>query len=93
MVGWPRFAHMSGATKNIGPVFLKKKTQNLGFRVFFRALVFVVVAVIDHEAVPMDPKLFSSWVHRSLVLLRRGFGQQTSKQPVALLASREKMIG
>jgi hypothetical protein len=36
--------------------------------------------VIDHEAVLMDPKLFSSWVHRSVVLLKRGFGRQTSRR-------------
>jgi hypothetical protein len=47
LAGWPRFAHMGGATKrraargrkktqkDIGLVFPKKKTQNLGFRVFF----------------------------------------------------------
>jgi hypothetical protein len=29
--------------------------------------------VIDHEAVLMHPKLFSRWVHRSVVLLKRGF--------------------
>jgi hypothetical protein len=28
----------------------------------------------------MDPKLFSSWVHRSLVLLKRGFERQTSSR-------------
>jgi hypothetical protein len=28
----------------------------------------------------MDPKLFSSWVHRSVVLLKRGFGRQTSSR-------------
>jgi hypothetical protein len=31
-----------------------------------------LLRVIYHEAVLMDPKLFSSWVHRSLVLLKRG---------------------
>jgi hypothetical protein len=36
--------------------------------------------VIDHEAVLMDPKLFSSWVHRSVVLLKRRFGRQTSSR-------------
>jgi hypothetical protein len=36
--------------------------------------------VIDHEAVLMDPKLFSSWVHRSVVLLKRKFGRQTSSR-------------
>jgi hypothetical protein len=38
------------------------------------------VIVIDHEAVLMDPKLFSSWVHRLVVLLKRGFGRQTSSR-------------
>jgi hypothetical protein len=38
------------------------------------------VIVIDHEAVLMNPKLFSSWVHRSVVLLKRGFGRQTSSR-------------
>jgi hypothetical protein len=55
-----------------------------------------LLRVIDHEAVLMDPKLFSSWVqHRPVVLLKRGFGRQTrdNKQLVALLASRGKMIG
>jgi hypothetical protein len=28
----------------------------------------------------MDPKLFSSWVHRSVVLLKRGFGRQISSR-------------
>jgi hypothetical protein len=36
--------------------------------------------VIDHEAALMDPKLFSSWVHRSVVLLKRGFGRQISSR-------------
>jgi hypothetical protein len=39
-----------------------------------------LLRVIDHEAVLMDPKLFSSWVHRSVVLLKRGFGRQTSSR-------------
>jgi hypothetical protein len=39
-----------------------------------------LLRVIDHEAVLMDPKLFSSWVHRSVVLLERGFGRQTSSR-------------
>jgi hypothetical protein len=30
-----------------------------------------LLRVIEHEAVLMDPKLFSSWVHRSVVLLKR----------------------
>jgi hypothetical protein len=46
-----------------------------------------LLRVIDHEAVLMDPKLFSSWVHRLVVLLKRGFGRQT-EQPVALLAKK-----
>jgi hypothetical protein len=36
--------------------------------------------VIDHEAVLMDPKLFSSWVHRLVALLKRRFGRQTSSR-------------
>jgi hypothetical protein len=36
--------------------------------------------VIGHEAVLMDPKLFSSWVHRSVVLLKRRSGRQTSSR-------------
>jgi hypothetical protein len=36
-----------------------------------------LLRVIDHEAVLMDPKLFSSWVRRLLVLLKRRFGRQT----------------
>jgi hypothetical protein len=48
-----------------------------------------LLRVIDHEAALMDPKLFSSWVHRSVVLLKRGFGRQTAdKQPVALFAKK-----
>jgi hypothetical protein len=39
-----------------------------------------VLRVIGHEAVLMDPKLFSSWVHRSVVLLKREFGRQTSSR-------------
>jgi hypothetical protein len=39
-----------------------------------------LLRVIDHEAVLVDPKLFSSWVHRSVVLLKRGFGRQTSSR-------------
>jgi hypothetical protein len=38
----------------------------------------------------MDPKLFSSWVHRPVVLLKRGFGRQSRQ--AAGGASREKMI-
>ena len=39
-----------------------------------------LLRVIDHEAALMDPKLFSSWVHRSVVLLKRGFGRQISSR-------------
>jgi hypothetical protein len=39
-----------------------------------------LLRVIDHEAVLMDPKSFSSWVHRSVVLLKRRFGRQTSSR-------------
>jgi hypothetical protein len=39
-----------------------------------------LLRVIDHEAVLMDPKLFSSWGHRSVVLLKRRFGRQTSSR-------------
>ena len=39
-----------------------------------------LLRVIDHEAVLMDPNLFSSWVHRSVVLLKRRFGRQTSSR-------------
>ena len=39
-----------------------------------------LLRVIDHEAVPMEPKLFSSWIHRSLVLLKRGVGRQTGSR-------------
>jgi hypothetical protein len=39
-----------------------------------------LLRVTDHEAVLMEPKLFSSWVHRSVVLLKRGFGRQTSSR-------------
>jgi hypothetical protein len=42
----------------------------------------------------MEPKVFSSWVHRSVVLLKREFGRQTSSRwPVALLANRKKYDG
>jgi hypothetical protein len=51
-----------------------------------------LLRVIDHAAVLMDPKLFSSWVHRLVVLLKRRFVRCTAdKQPVALLA--KKMTG
>jgi hypothetical protein len=39
-----------------------------------------LLRVIDHEAALMDPKLFSSWVHRSVVLLKRRSGRQTSSR-------------
>jgi hypothetical protein len=39
-----------------------------------------LLRVTGHEAVLMDPKLSSSWVHRSGVLLKRGFGRQTSSR-------------
>jgi hypothetical protein len=39
-----------------------------------------LLRVVDHEAALMDPKLFSSWVHRSVVLLKRRFGRQTSSR-------------
>jgi hypothetical protein len=45
--------------------------------------------VIDHEAVLMDPKLFSSWVHSSQVSGVVETGVWTAdKQPVALLAKK-----
>jgi hypothetical protein len=47
-----------------------------------------LLRVTDHEAVLMDPKLFSSWVHRSVVLLKRGFGRQTSSRWRCLLAKK-----
>jgi hypothetical protein len=39
-----------------------------------------LLRVIDHEAALMDPKLFSSWVRRLVVLLKRRFGRQTSSR-------------
>jgi hypothetical protein len=39
-----------------------------------------LLRVIDHEAVLVDPKLFSILVHRSVVLLKRRFGRQTSSR-------------
>jgi hypothetical protein len=39
-----------------------------------------LLQVIDHEAVLLDPKLFSSLVHRSVALLKRRFGRQTSSR-------------
>ena len=48
-----------------------------------------LLRVIDHEAVLGDPKLFSSWVHRSVVLLVVKTKAWTAdKQPVALLAKK-----
>jgi hypothetical protein len=48
-----------------------------------------LLRVIDHEAVLMDPKLFSSWVHRSVVCGVVETGVCTAdKQPVALLAKK-----
>jgi hypothetical protein len=47
--------------------------------------------VIDHEAVLMDPKLFSSWVHRSVVSVSGVVETKVwtaDKQPVALLAKK-----
>jgi hypothetical protein len=53
--------------------------ENTELSVGFRGWL---LRVIDHEAVLMDPKLFSSWVHRqaSVVLLKRGFERQTSSR-------------
>jgi hypothetical protein len=46
-----------------------------------------LLRVVDHEAVLMDPKLFSSWVHGSQVSGVVETGVWTAeKQPVALLA-------
>jgi hypothetical protein len=47
----------------------------------------------DHEAVLMDPKWFSSWVHRSVVLLKveTGVVWAADKQPAAGGTSREKI--
>jgi hypothetical protein len=46
-----------------------------------------LLRVIDHEAVLLDPKLFSGLVPRPLVLLKRRFGRRTAdKQPVTPLA-------
>jgi hypothetical protein len=43
-----------------------------------------LLQVIDHEAAPLDPKLFSGLVHRSLVvLLKRRFGRQTTDRHAA----------
>jgi hypothetical protein len=40
--------------------------------------------VIDHEAVLMDPKLFSSWVHRQVSGVVETGVWTADKQPVAL---------
>jgi hypothetical protein len=48
----------------------------------------VVLRVIDHEAVLMDPKLFSSWVHKSVVLLKATGVWTADRQSVALLAKK-----
>jgi hypothetical protein len=53
----------------------------------------VVVASDYHEAVLMDPKLFSSWVGSQVSDVTETGVWTADKQPVALLASREKMIG
>ena len=45
-----------------------------------------LLRVIDHEAVLMDPKLFSSWVHRLVVVETKVW--TADKQPVALLAKK-----
>jgi hypothetical protein len=51
-----------------------------------------LLRVIDHEAVLMDPKLFSSSVRRSVVSgVVETWVWTADKQPVALLA--KKMIG
>jgi hypothetical protein len=44
--------------------------------------------VIDHEAVLMDPKLFSSWVHRQASGVVETGVWTADKQPVALLAKK-----
>jgi hypothetical protein len=44
--------------------------------------------VIDHEAVLMDPKLFSSWVHRQVSGVVETKVWTADKQPVALLAKK-----
>jgi hypothetical protein len=49
-----------------------------------------LLRVIDHEAVLLDPNLFSSLVHRSVVLLKRRFGRHRQASGGS---SREKMIG
>jgi hypothetical protein len=50
-----------------------------------------LLRVIDHEAVLLDPKLFSSLVHRSVVLLKRAEG--LDGRQAAGGSSREKLIG
>jgi hypothetical protein len=64
-----------------------------------------LLRVIDHEAVLLDPNLFSGLVPRPVVLLERRSGRQTGLRRqtsdkllrqaagVALLSSREKLIG
>ena len=47
-----------------------------------------LLRVIDHEAVLMDPKLFSSWVHRSVSGVVETKAWTADKQPVALLAKK-----
>jgi hypothetical protein len=44
--------------------------------------------VIDHEAVLMDPKLFSSWVHRLVSGVVETKVWTADMQPVALLAKK-----
>jgi hypothetical protein len=51
-----------------------------------------LLRVIGHEAVLMDPKLFSSWVHRPVVLLKRGFGVWTADKQQAA-SSRWRFLG
>ena len=46
-----------------------------------------LLRVIDHEAVLMDPKLFSSWVHRLGGVVETKVWM-ADKQPVALLAKK-----
>jgi hypothetical protein len=50
-----------------------------------------LLRVIGHEAVLMDPNLFSSWVHRSVVLLSET--KVLDGRQAAGGASRKKMIG
>jgi hypothetical protein len=64
--------------------------ENIELSVGFRGCC--VLRVIGHEEVPVDPKKVSSWVHRSVVLLKRGFGRQTSSR-WRLLLTRVKTTG